>query len=51
VTEVEGFASLPEGGAVPIDERSFLEPLEGALRAMSWSVVLIATALAVARLT
>jgi hypothetical protein len=51
VTEVEGFASLPEGGTLPIDQRSFLEPLEGALRAMSWSVALIAAALAVARLT
>jgi hypothetical protein len=28
-----------------------LAPLEGALRAMSWSLVLLATALAVARLT
>lgn len=51
VTEVEGFASLPDGGSVPIDQRSFLEPFEGALRAMSWSIALVATALAVARLT
>ena len=51
MTEVKGLASLPDGGAVPIDQQTLLAPLEGALRAMSWAVVLIATALAVARLT
>jgi len=36
---------------VPVDRTVLLAPLETALRAMSWSVVLFATALAVARMT
>jgi hypothetical protein len=51
VTEVNGRASLPDGGAVPIDEQTLLAPLEGALRAMAWAVALLATALALASLT
>jgi hypothetical protein len=51
VTAVEGHASLPDGQALPIDERTLLGPLEGALRAMAWAVMLTATALAVASLT
>ena len=33
-----------------VDQRVLLGPLEGALRAMSWGLVLLAAALAVARL-
>ncbi len=51
VTEVDGLASLPDGGAVPIDQQTLLAPLEGALRAMAWAVALLATALALASLT
>jgi hypothetical protein len=48
---VEGRATLREGGAVPIDQGALLAPLEGALKAMTWSVILVAAALAVATLT
>jgi hypothetical protein len=51
VTEVDGRAMLRDGGAVPIDQGTILAPLEGALKAMTWSVILVAAALAVARLT
>jgi hypothetical protein len=51
VTQVEGRAALPDGSVVPIDDRTLLGPLEGALRAMAWAVTLIATAFAVATLT
>ena len=51
VTEVNGRASLPDGGTVPIDEQTLLAPLEGALRAMAWAIALLATALALASLT
>lgn len=47
---VEGSVSLTDGKNIPIDERTLLAPLETALRAMSWAVVLFAAALAVARL-
>jgi hypothetical protein len=33
-----------------IDQGSLLDPLEGALRAMSWGLILLAASLAVARL-
>ena len=48
---VEGSLTLADGTAVVLDERALLGPLEAALRAMSWSMVALATALAVARLT
>jgi hypothetical protein len=48
---VEGSLTLADGTVVAIDERTLLGPLEAALRAMSWAVVALATALAVARLT
>lgn len=51
VAAVEGVASLSEGGSMPIDEQTILQPLEGALRAMAWGLALVATALAVATLT
>ncbi len=48
---VEGTVTLASGEVLTIDRRYLLGPLEGALRAMTWSTVLLATALAVARLS
>ncbi len=48
---VDGRVALRDGGSVTIDQQRLLVPLEGALQAMSWGVVLTAAALAVARLT
>jgi hypothetical protein len=50
VTAVEGRITLGSGEVVRIDERTLLAPLEKALGAMSWGVVLLAASLAVARL-
>ncbi len=50
VAAVEGSVTLRDGGAFPIDQQSLLAPLEGALQMMSWAIVLLAAALAVARL-
>jgi hypothetical protein len=51
VTSVEGRMVLAgEPVAVLIDEQTLLAPLERALRAMTWAVVLLAASLAVARL-
>jgi hypothetical protein len=36
-------------GEVQLDRAALLSPLEGALRAMSWAIVLLATAVAIAR--
>jgi hypothetical protein len=47
---VEGHITLPGATAIPLDEHTLLAPLETALHAMSWGVVLLATSLAVARL-
>ena len=47
---VEGHITLATGDVVPIDHRTLLAPLERALHAMSWAVVLLAASLAVARL-
>ena len=47
---VSGSINLSDGAAIPVDAARLLAPLEGALRAMSWAVVLLATGLAVARL-
>jgi hypothetical protein len=49
-TAVEGHITLATGDVVPIDHRTLLAPLERALHAMSWAVVLLAASLAVARL-
>jgi hypothetical protein len=49
-TAVEGQVTLASGDVMPIDERMLLAPLEHALLAMSWAVVLFAAALAVERL-
>jgi hypothetical protein len=51
VTSVEGRVALSDGQSFSIDQRVLLAPLERALRAMSWAVVLTAAALAVERLT
>jgi hypothetical protein len=40
-----------DGRTVLVTARLLLDPLERALRAMSWAIALIAAALAVARLT
>jgi hypothetical protein len=49
-TSIEGHMLLRDGQMIPIDERSLLAPLEGALQALSWAVVLLAVSLAVTRL-
>jgi hypothetical protein len=49
-TGVTGSVTLADGSTLALDSRRLLEPLERALRAMSWSLVLLAAALAVARL-
>jgi hypothetical protein len=50
-TGVEGRITLRNGDSLPLDERALLAPLERALQALSWGVVLVAASLAVARLT
>ena len=47
---VEGQITLDNGDVVPLDVRTLLAPLETALHAMSWGVILLAAALAIARL-
>ncbi|MBO0824580.1 MAG: hypothetical protein J2P27_12105 [Actinobacteria bacterium] len=49
-TRVAGVITLADGEDLALTAERVLEPLERALRAMSWSVVLLAAALAVARL-
>jgi len=49
-TSVEGRMTLRNGEVLPIDERTLLAPLEAALQALSWAVVLLAASLAVTRL-
>jgi len=48
---VHGWLELANGGQQGISAAYLLEPLEQALRALSWSLVALATALAVFRLT
>jgi len=50
VTGVDGRIAIRDGDAIIIDERTLLAPLEGALHAMTWGVVLVAASLAVTRL-
>ena len=50
-TAVHGQITLASGEVLPIDERTLLGPLERALHAMSWGVVLLAASLAVSRLS
>jgi hypothetical protein len=47
---VEGQITLHNGDVLPLDVHTLLAPLETALHAMSWAVVLFAAALAIARL-
>jgi len=47
---VEGSITLADGEVTAVDQRSLLAPLEGALRAMSWAIVLLAASLAIARM-
>jgi hypothetical protein len=51
VVAVDGSMHMADGSTTPIEEQTLLAPLERALRATSWSMVLFATALAVARLS
>jgi hypothetical protein len=46
---VSGSVTLIDGASTSLDRAGLLAPLERALRAMSWGVVLVAAALAVAR--
>ncbi|MGB9113115.1 MAG: hypothetical protein WCF24_10365 [Acidimicrobiales bacterium] len=48
---VEGSVQLTNGVSIALDRRTLLIPLERALRAMAGAMVLLATALAIARLT
>jgi hypothetical protein len=48
---VSGSAVLSDGSSIGLDRETLLVPLESALRALSWSMVLLATALALSRLT
>lgn len=47
---VEGHIELADGKTTPISQATMLAPLDSALRAMSWAIVFLAAALAVARL-
>jgi hypothetical protein len=47
---VQGSVTLADGEVTVVDQQMMLAPLEGALRAMSWGLVLLAASLAVARL-
>lgn len=47
---VQGSVTLASGAVISLDQPALLAPLEGALRAMSWAVALLAAGLAVARL-
>jgi hypothetical protein len=48
---VTGVIGLVDGSALPVDAERMLGPLERALRALVWSVVLLAAALAITRLS
>jgi hypothetical protein len=48
--DVKGAITLTAGGTIPVDRAVLLAPLEQALRAMSWAVILLAAALAIDRL-
>jgi len=47
---VQGSITFGDGRIVPITADSLLRPLERALRATAWAIVLLAAAMAVARL-
>ena len=48
--DVKGAITLTDSGTIPVDRATLLAPMEQALRAMSWAVVLLAAALAIDRL-
>jgi hypothetical protein len=48
---VEGSITFADGRTVPVTADGLLSPLEQALRSSSWAIVLLAAALAVARLS
>jgi hypothetical protein len=48
--QVDGSMTLADGQVTMLDQQALLAPLEGALRATSWGLVLLAASLAVARL-
>jgi hypothetical protein len=48
--DIVGTITLTDGGTIPVDRSVLLAPLEQALRAMSWAVILLAAALAIDRL-
>ncbi len=48
---VEGSITLRDGTRLSVTDSTLLMPLERALRALSWGMVLLATAVAIARLT
>jgi hypothetical protein len=48
--DATGVVSLADGTQQAIDRATLLAPLERALRAMAWAIVLLAAAFAVARL-
>jgi hypothetical protein len=50
VASIEGTLVLTDGSSRQVDAQLLIRPLEIALRAMSWSIVLVAAAFAVARL-
>jgi hypothetical protein len=50
VTRVEGALAMDDGTVWDLSDRVLLEPLERALRALCWSTVVLAVALAVARI-
>jgi hypothetical protein len=50
-TAVTGSVTLADGDTLALTASRLLDPLERALRAMSWSIVFLAAALAVATLT
>jgi hypothetical protein len=47
---VEGQITMDNGDVLPLDVPTLLAPLETALHAMAWGVVLLAAGLATARL-
>ena len=49
-TDVTGSIAVSDDSPIPVDRGVLLAPLEHALRALSWAVMLVATAVAVARL-
>jgi len=51
VTDVEGILTLSDGQNLSLDQNVLLAPLERTLRATSWSIICLAAAIAIARLS